>query len=85
MKVKNWHFSIAEFRIYIDWFFFCEKVLFTTQLSYHLMWKLLKKFLHGIYSWVMLSGNFRKIQRNRNTSPLFNCAEFYGLNKYLLN
>jgi hypothetical protein len=34
LKVRNQHFSIAEFRTY--------KVLFTTQLNYQLMWKLLK-------------------------------------------
>ena len=38
---------IAWFRAGVDLpkFFFCEKVLFFTHLSYHLMCKLLKKFL----------------------------------------
>ena len=45
LKVRNWHFSIAWFRLDVDLikFFFYEKVLFFTQLSYHLMCRVLKK------------------------------------------
>ena len=44
LKVRNWHFLIAWFRADVDLTksFFYEKVLFSTQLSYHLMRKLLK-------------------------------------------
>ena len=45
LKVRNCHFSIAWFRAEVDLTknLFDEKVLFFTQLSYHLMCKLLKK------------------------------------------
>ena len=45
LKVRNWQFSITWFRAGVDLpeNFSYEKVLFFTQLSYHLMCKLLKK------------------------------------------
>ena len=45
LKVRNWQFSITWFRAGVDLpeNLFYEKVLFFTQLSYHLMCKLLKK------------------------------------------
>ena len=45
LKVRNWQFSITWFRAGVDLpeSFSYEKVLFFTQLSYHLMCKLLKK------------------------------------------
>ena len=45
LKVRNQDFSIATCQTYVDLpkLFFYEKVLFSTQLSYHLMRKLLKK------------------------------------------
>ena len=51
LKVRNWQFSITWFRAGVDLpkNFFHEKVLFFTQLSYHLMRKLLKKILNAIY------------------------------------
>jgi hypothetical protein len=44
LKVRNRHFSTSWFRTYVDLpkNFLDEKVLFITQLCYHLMWKLLK-------------------------------------------
>ena len=45
LKVRNWQFSITWFRAGVDLpeNLFYEKVLFFTQLSYHLMCRLLKK------------------------------------------
>jgi len=45
LKVRNRQFSITWFRLGVDLpeKLFYEKVLFFTQLSYHLMYKLLKK------------------------------------------
>ena len=45
LKVRNWLFLITWFRVGVDLtkYFSCEKVLFFTQSSYHLMRKLLKK------------------------------------------
>ena len=45
LKVRNRQFLIIWFRAVVDLpeFFSYERVLFFTQLSYHLMWKLLKK------------------------------------------
>ena len=41
MKVRNWHFSITWFKADVDLTIY-EKVVFFTQLSYHLMRKLMK-------------------------------------------
>ena len=53
LKVRNWQFSITWFRAGVDLpeNLFYEKVLFFTQLSYHLTCKLLKKsyMLSNIY------------------------------------
>ena len=50
MKLRNWHFSIAWFRADVDLTKKkYEKVQFFTQLSYHLMGKLIKKFLNVTY------------------------------------
>ena len=51
LKVRNWLFSIAWFRVGDDLtkYFFYEKVLFFNQLSSHLMRKLFKKILNVIY------------------------------------
>ena len=45
LKVRNWQFSITWFRAGVDLpeNLFYEKLLFFTQLSYHLMCRLLKK------------------------------------------
>ena len=56
LKVRNWQFSITWFRAGVDLpeNFSYEKVLFFTQLSYHLMCKLLKKsyMLSNAYFYV---------------------------------
>ena len=68
LKDRNWQFSITWFRASVDLpeFFSYEQVLFFTQLSYHLMCKLLKKsyMLSTIYlcSWIFL--NRCNIDRN---------------------
>ena len=51
LKVRNWQFSITWFRAGVDLPENNEKVLFFTQLSYHLMCKLLKKsyMLSSVY------------------------------------
>ena len=45
LKVRNWQFSITWFRagVHLPEYSFYEKVLFFTQLSYHLVCKQLKK------------------------------------------
>ena len=74
LKVRNWQFSITWFRAGVDLpeNLFYEKVLLFTQLSYHLMWRLLKKSY-------MLS-NIHIMMLQKQLAILF---EFYSNNLYI--
>ena len=76
LKVRNWQFSITWFRAGVDLpeKFSYEKVLFFTQLSYHLMCKLLKKSY-------MLS----KLDSYTITFGLLLFITFYSFRSYLVN
>ena len=74
LKVRNWHLLIAWFRVDLPKKIFYGKVLFFTQLSYHLICKLLKKSY-------MLS----KLDSYTITFGLLLFITFYSFRSYLVN
>ena len=69
LKLRNQDFSIATCQRYVDLPKFCyyDKVPFSTQLSYHLMWKLLKK------SWMVSNSQWclKAIMQNYHIAGSF--------------